>query len=87
MGNTTSTPGSDCLLSAVGGDSDLVSFPSDPFYQLDAVKRYNLNYDITPAAVTFPKTTEQVSEIVKCAVKYDHKVQPRGGGHSYGDYC
>jgi FAD/FMN-containing dehydrogenase len=63
-----------------------VAFKGDLFYQFTAVKPYNLDIPITPAAVTFPKTKEQVSAIVKCAAAGGYKVQARSGGHSYGNY-
>ncbi|KAL0061868.1 hypothetical protein AAF712_011310, partial [Marasmius tenuissimus] len=73
-----------CLHSAL--PTGAVSLPGDLFYPL-VVKPYNLAYsDITPAAVTRPETTDQVSKAVKCASDYGVKVQARSGGHSYGDY-
>ncbi|PLB54572.1 FAD/FMN-containing dehydrogenase [Aspergillus steynii IBT 23096] len=86
MGNTTSVAGRECLLSAVGGNRALVAFPDDPLYQATAVHPYNLNYPVTPAAVTYPETSEQVAAIVKCADKYDCKVQGRSGGHNYANF-
>lgn len=86
MGNTTSSPAHQCLLSAVGNNSNLVAFKDVPFYQINDVKLYNLNFPVTPAAVTFPETTEQVAEIVKCAADGGYKVQAKSGGHSYGNY-
>ncbi|KAF4551896.1 FAD-binding domain-containing protein 21 [Elsinoe fawcettii] len=75
-----------CLLSAVGGDAN-VAFPSDLLYQMQDVHRYNLDIPVTPAAVTYPSTAEQVSAVVVCATKYGAKVQARSGGHGYGNYC
>jgi hypothetical protein len=82
MGNASSSPAQKCLQSAV---KDVV-FKSDPLFQLAHVKPYNLGIPSTPAAVTYPKTTEEIGKIVKCAVDSSLKVQPRCGGHSYANY-
>ena len=84
MGNTSSSPVVKCLEGAVG--KDLVHFKNDPLFQLSYVKPYNLGVGSTPAAVVYPKTTDHVSKIVKCAVDNGLKVQPRCGGHSYANY-
>lgn len=86
MGNTTSIAGRECLPSAVGENTALVAFAGDPFYHATAVHPYNLNYPVTPAAVTYPETSEQVAAIVKCADRYGYKVQGRSGGHSYANF-
>lgn len=87
MGNTTSvSAGRDCLLSAVGGNSAHVAFPDQLLYHTTAVEAYNLNIPITPAAVTYPQSAEEVAAVVKCASDYDRKVQARSGGHSFGNY-
>jgi FAD/FMN-containing dehydrogenase len=83
MGNTSSSQVQKCLVSAVGKD---VAFKSDPLFQLSHVKPYNLGISSVPSAVTYPKTTDQIAKIVKCAVDNSLKVQPRCGGHSYANY-
>lgn len=84
MGNTASSSAVEtCLKGAVGND---VAFKNDPLYQLVHVKPYNLGISSVPAAVTYPRTADQVSKIVKCAVDNALKVQPRSGGHSYANY-
>jgi hypothetical protein len=83
MGNTSSSTVQKCLEGALGKD---VAFKSDPLFQLSHVKPYNLGISSTPAAVTYPKTADQVGAIVKCAVDNSLKVQPRCGGHSYANY-
>jgi FAD/FMN-containing dehydrogenase len=83
MGNTSSSQVQKCLVSAVGKD---MAFKSDPLFQLSHVKPYNLGVPSVPAAVTYPKTTDQIAKIVKCAVENSLKVQPRCGGHSYANY-
>ncbi|KAJ9306222.1 CAZyme family AA7 [Paecilomyces variotii] len=86
MGNTTSTSAGQCLLSAVGGNPALVAFQNAPLYQAVDVRPYNLDVPVTPVAVTTPETVDQVAAIVKCAADAGYKVQPKSGGHSYGNY-
>lgn len=86
MGNTSSSPTQKCLESALGGNKDLVAFKGEPFYKIAHVKPYNLGLAVTPAAVTYPKDSDQIAAIVKCAVDSSLKVQPRCGGHSYANY-
>ncbi|KAI9042671.1 FAD-binding oxidoreductase [Aspergillus affinis] len=86
MGNTTSVAGRECLVSAVEGNSALLAFPDDPLYQVTAVHPYNLNYPVTPIAVTYPETSEQVAAILKCASEHGYKVQGRSGGHNYANF-
>ncbi|KIM37158.1 Glucooligosaccharide oxidase [Hebeloma cylindrosporum] len=87
MGINTSTlspqsqPGSalqTCLTSA---------FADAPIDYTAQIHAYNLDYPVYPAAIVRPKTTEQVSAAVQCAVKAGVKVQPRSGGHSFANYC
>ncbi|KAL0565429.1 hypothetical protein V5O48_016593 [Marasmius crinis-equi] len=86
MGNSPSAPAAfeSCVRSALPASA--ISVPTDLLYHTTAVKPYNLAYDITPIAVVRPSTTEEVSKVVKCASDSGIKVQPRSGGHSYGDY-
>jgi FAD/FMN-containing dehydrogenase len=85
MGNTTSiAAGRDCLVSAVGGAH--VAFQDSLLYQATAVELYNLNIPVTPAAVTYPQSKDEIAAVVKCASDYDYKVQARSGGHSFGNY-
>lgn len=86
MGNTSSSQLQTCLKSAVGGNSDLLATKGEPLFQIEHVKPYNLDIAVTPAAITYPETTEHISAIVKCAVENKLKVQPRCGGHSYANY-
>jgi FAD/FMN-containing dehydrogenase len=74
------------LLAALKGDNQLVAFPDKLLYQFHDAKPYNLDIPITPAAVTYPKTAEQVAQIVRYASSAGLKVQARSGGHSYGNY-
>jgi FAD/FMN-containing dehydrogenase len=87
MGNTTSiAAGRDCLLSAVGGHAAYVAFQDHLLYQATAVETYNLNIPVTPAAITYPQSADEIAAVVKCASDYDYKVQARSGGHSFGNY-
>lgn len=86
MGNSNSSPLQQCLDGVFNGNSGGVSYPSNLLYQLDWVKPYNLDIPITPAAVTRPNSSEQIADVIKCAVDNDVKVQARSGGHSYGNY-
>lgn len=86
--SSQSQPGSilqNCL-NAVFTDASLRTFPQDLnyFFKINA---YNLDYPVHPAAIVRPKTVEQVSAAVQCAVKAGVKVQPRSGGHSFANYC
>ncbi|KAI9867919.1 MAG: hypothetical protein M1813_007741 [Trichoglossum hirsutum] len=74
------------LLAAVKGDDHLVAFPDKLLFQFHDAKPYNIDIPITPAAVTYPKTAEQVAEIVRYASAAGLKVQARSGGHSYGNH-
>ncbi|CAG7854205.1 SubName: Full=Related to reticuline oxidase (Berberine bridge enzyme) {ECO:0000313/EMBL:CCA70426.1} [Serendipita indica DSM 11827] len=76
-----------CLNNVFASNKGAVSYPTDLFYQLTAVKPYNTDIKVTPAAVTRPTTTDEVSRVVQCAAAAGLKVQPRSGGHSYGNYC
>lgn len=62
------------------------AFPSHPLYSLLKVKRWNLDIDVNPAVVTVPETAEQIAAVVACAKERGLKVQPKSGGHSFGNY-
>jgi FAD/FMN-containing dehydrogenase len=74
------------LSAALKGQGDIAEFPSKLLYQFEDAKPYNLDYPITPAAVTYPKTPEQIAAIIKYASTANLKVQARSGGHSYANY-
>lgn len=86
MGNQTSTLGRDCLLSATGNDASRVSYPGDISHAGRDLEALNLNIPVVPAAITYPNTADEISNIVRCAADYGFKVQPKSGGHSYGNY-
>ncbi|KAJ5731308.1 uncharacterized protein N7483_005816 [Penicillium malachiteum] len=85
MGIVHSSIVHDCLLAAVGNHSNLVTFQGDFLFDSN-IPRYNLDFPVVPVAITYPETTEQVAEIVKCAADNDIKVQAYSGGHSYANY-
>ena len=76
----------DCLTEAVGGDGGRVAWHTKFAFDLLDVHRYNLAYNIKPAAVTYPESAEEVGAIVKCAAAAKVPVQARSGGHSFGNY-
>lgn len=86
MGNGHSTPLQKCLSEVFTADAARLAFPSYPLYQIQYVKPYNLDIPVVPAAVTRPQNAEEVSSIIQCALDSNIKVQPRSGGHSYGNY-
>ncbi|KAI1075349.1 Glucooligosaccharide oxidase [Whalleya microplaca] len=86
MGQSPSSPFSDCLNAVCNGRDNCVAYPDNPAYQLSWVNRYNLDIPVTPIAVTRPETAEDVASFVKCAVANNVKVQPKSGGHSYANY-
>lgn len=74
-----------CLLASVGGNSSAVAFPNQANYST-LVAPYNFDLLTTPSAIVWPQDTQQVAAAVKCAVDSDIKVQPKSGGHNYGNY-
>jgi FAD/FMN-containing dehydrogenase len=88
MGNSPSSPPSalqTCLASALSNRADY-SLPTDAFYALSAVKPYNTAFAPTPAAVTRPRTADEVAAVVACAKGRGMHVQARSGGHSFADF-
>ncbi|KAL2020035.1 hypothetical protein VTK56DRAFT_8938 [Thermocarpiscus australiensis] len=88
MGNSPSTLSAleQCITTVGNGRLGFAGFPSDPFYQVTWVQPYNLDIQISPAAVVRPQTAEDISGVIKCAAANDVKVQAKSGGHSYGNY-
>lgn len=89
MGSSHSTPApiKKGIEAALDHDDELYAFPGDALYEIHDVKPYNLDRIVRPAAITYPKTSAQVAAIIKVAVENNRKVQARGGGHSYANYC
>lgn len=59
--------------------------PSDTNYASYS-SPYNLRLQFKPAVIVVAANNQHVSDAVLCASKYNLKVQPRSGGHSYGSY-
>ena len=88
MGNQSSSVIEQCLTTALGGsNADFYATAKTPLYQLSHVRPYNLDVSVKPAAITYPKTADQVAAVVKCAAQNNLKVQARSGGHSFQNYC
>jgi FAD/FMN-containing dehydrogenase len=63
-----------------------VFFPGRPGYN-SARLIYNLRYDgARPAAVVEPRDTRDVAALVRWANRFDERLVPRAGGHSYAGY-
>jgi hypothetical protein len=75
----TSAALQECLNNVCGG-KDCVRYPGD---RGQWARPYNEALVVIPAAVVRPKSPEDISAIVKCAIKYNVKVQAKSGGHSY----
>jgi FAD/FMN-containing dehydrogenase len=85
MGNSGSSlsPLQTCLNNVCAGRDSCVGYPSNPLYQIQWVKPYNLGVPVTPIAVVRPSSANDVAGVVKCAAKNNAKVQAKSGGHSY----
>jgi hypothetical protein len=84
MGNSHSAL-QQCIETVGRGRMGFAGFPSSPLaFQLVWVQPYNLDIDVTPAAVVRPRTAEDVSGVIRCAATNNFKVQAKSGGHSYG---
>ncbi|KAJ7589559.1 hypothetical protein C8J56DRAFT_938917 [Mycena floridula] len=82
MGNAPSLPPQ-----SVAGSPLQLCLNGDILYQLDAVKPYNLDIPIVPAAVIRPSTAEDVAAAIQCAVESPVKVQARGGERRRSQLC
>lgn len=85
MGNSGSSL-QKCIDAVGNGRDGFAAYPSNPLYQIQWVKPYNLDVAVTPAAVVRPQTAQDVSAIVICATKNNVKIQAKSGGHSYANY-
>ena len=86
MRNKPSSPLQSCLANALTSRADY-SMPGDSFYQFSAVKPYDTAFSITPAAVTRPRSADEVPAVVKCDTEQGFTVQLRSRGHSFADFC
>ncbi|KAJ4132356.1 hypothetical protein NW754_015171 [Fusarium falciforme] len=76
-----------CLSSAVGGDAARAQFQDEPDFISKDVNHRNLNLQYKPFAVLYPKTKDEISEALACAVKHKRKIQPRSGGRDFINKC
>jgi FAD/FMN-containing dehydrogenase len=74
------------LIDSLAGKTHLIAFPEAPLFQFRDLRRRNLDISVTPAAIVYPESNEQVAAIVKSAAHFGLPVQARSGGHSYGNY-
>ena len=74
-----------CIAQAVSGNSSQFVVPTSPNYasELDI---YNLDNVVTPSAIAFPNSAEEVAALVKCAADAKIAVQPLSGGHSFDNF-
>jgi FAD/FMN-containing dehydrogenase len=85
MGNSHSAL-QQCIEEVGAGRMGFAGFPNPLTFQFTWVQPYNLDIKVTPAAVVRPRTTADISGVVKCAAASNVKVQAKSGGHSYGNY-
>ncbi|KPM45156.1 hypothetical protein AK830_g1330 [Neonectria ditissima] len=76
-----------CLSKAVGLDDSRVQFPEEPNFNDTDLRPFNLNLQYAAFAITYPNTTQEVSDIVLCAGTHDRKVQARSGGRDFINKC
>lgn len=78
-----------CLDDVCEGRRHCVAYDGQPFYQINWAHKFNIDlfYGRYPAAVIRPQTTQDVSQIVRCATDYNATVQAKGGGHSYANFA
>ncbi|KDR73360.1 hypothetical protein GALMADRAFT_251979 [Galerina marginata CBS 339.88] len=70
------------LIADLRGQNLTVLAPGDSGYA-NASAPVNLRFAFQPAAITFPYTTLDVSEILKITSSHNHQAVARSGGHSY----
>ncbi|KDR69185.1 hypothetical protein GALMADRAFT_145590 [Galerina marginata CBS 339.88] len=70
------------LISSLTSQSFTVLVPSSSGYS-NASTAFNLRFTFKPAAIVFPKSTQDVSTILKLATSFRHQAVARSGGHSY----
>ncbi|KDR66395.1 hypothetical protein GALMADRAFT_1159839 [Galerina marginata CBS 339.88] len=59
-----------------------IVLPGEPAFA-NASRPFNLRFNFKPAAVAFPTTVQEISDIVKLGDITNHQVVARSGGHSY----
>lgn len=64
-------------------DPTQIRFHDDADFVSKDVKHFNLNLPYKPLAVVYPTTKAEISETVRCAAKYERKIQARSGGKDF----
>ncbi|KAJ7272671.1 hypothetical protein B0H12DRAFT_1228680 [Mycena haematopus] len=80
--STTSTSPPSGLQQSLTSNGISALFPGNSSYAA-AAKAYNLRFTISPAAIAYPTTVQQVSEAVAAGTAQNMQVVARSGGHSY----
>ncbi|PPQ74929.1 hypothetical protein CVT26_011340 [Gymnopilus dilepis] len=70
------------FISDLTGHHFQVLTPGSSGYAAASASR-NRRFSFEPAAVTFPKSAQDVSTILSLCTKYNHKAVARSGGHGY----
>lgn len=87
-GNSKIEPLRTCLDNVCENRPHCVGYAGDRTFELNWCRRFNINDpEAYPWAVIKPRTTDEVSQIVQCAAKYNATVQAKGGGHSYANFA
>lgn len=60
-------------------------FPNSQNYGQDSAP-FNQAFSWKPAAIVYPRSTNDVAQAVKCAASSGYKVSARAGGHSYAAF-
>ncbi|KAF8166661.1 hypothetical protein K438DRAFT_1921482 [Mycena galopus ATCC 62051] len=76
----TSTPSS--LQQTLTTDGITALYPGNSAYAA-ASQAFNLRFSISPAAIAYPTTVQQVSQVVQAGTALGMQVVARSGGHSY----
>ncbi|KAL1735589.1 hypothetical protein EV714DRAFT_200079 [Schizophyllum commune] len=64
-------------------DAEVVAVFRDDSGYVNASLAYNLRYNVSPVAITYPSTPQQVSAVVQAGGAQGLAVTARSGGHSY----
>ncbi|KAJ6485720.1 hypothetical protein C8R45DRAFT_997610 [Mycena sanguinolenta] len=80
--STTSTPPSSTLQQSLTSNGISALFPGNSGYAT-AAQAFNQRFTISPAAIAYPTTVQQVSAAVAAGTAQKMQVVARSGGHSY----
>ncbi|KAG6807887.1 hypothetical protein H0H93_000875, partial [Arthromyces matolae] len=67
------------LKSSISALAINAAFPGDPSYASDSIP-YNQRFTVSPAAIVYPKTPQDISNIIKLGAAQNMKVVARSGG-------